>query len=106
MTDTDMEEEFGEMDLTPDRGGEGNKMNQNKTIEVYSLLHYASSCGDEEIFLKVINECRCLPDILLESSGDKWSNKTCETPLHFAVDSNNIEIVRILIDKIREIVAD
>ena len=54
MTDTDMEEEFGEMNETPNRGGEGGKMNQNKTIEVYSLLHYASSCGDEEIFKIVL----------------------------------------------------
>ena len=106
MTDTDMEEEFDLMNDTQDRGGEGSRANQNKTIEVYSLLHYASSCGDDRIFTFVLAECRCLPDILLESSGEKWSNKTCETPLHFAVNSNSIEIVRILIDKIREIVSD
>ena len=54
MTDTDMEEEFGDMSETPNRGGEGGKSFQNKTIEVYSLLHYASSCGDVEIFKFVL----------------------------------------------------
>ena len=33
-------------------------------------------------------------------------NKTNETPLHFAVSCNNYDIARILIDKIKEIIAD
>ena len=68
-------------------------------IEVYSLLHYASSCGDLEIFGIVLDQCKNLDESLLDAK-----NKTNETPLHFAVSCNNYEVARILIDKIKEII--
>jgi ankyrin repeat protein len=55
--------------------------------KVYTLLHYASSCGDEEIFRVVLDQCKNLSAILLD---DRANNDTNETPLHFAVSCNNI----------------
>ena len=65
------------------------------------MLHYASSCGDDEIFKFVLENCKNLEEMLLPEQDLK--NETNETPLHFAVSCNNIEIVRTLIEKMREI---
>ena len=79
-------------------------LDQNDSVKkVYTLLHYASSCGDEEIFRLVLDQCKNLPAILLD---DRANNDTNETPLHFAVSCNNMEIVKILVTKIRDIVCE
>ena len=65
---------------------------------MYSLLHYASSCGDIDIFSFVLDQCERLEETLLVANND-----TDETPLHFAVSCNNIDIARILIEKMKEI---
>lgn len=76
----------------------GNTQSYKGSLQVYSLLHYASSGSDLEIFYFVLEQCKQLPEILLNAK-----NNTSESPLHFAVSANQIEIVRTLIDKIREI---
>ena len=55
----------------------------------YSLLHYASACGDFEIFCMVMRECTQLEHTLF---SDKH-NQNKEVPLHWAVQRGNIEIV-------------
>ena len=69
---------------------------------MYTLLHYASSCNNEEIFDFILSQCKNLEDVLL---NDNPKNPTCETPLHFAVSSNNLEICKLLVEEIRKIVA-
>lgn len=101
MTDSDMldfDASIGSSRSNAGRTG-GNKTGPNSE-EVYSLLHYASSCGDVEIFLHVLSQCKQLDKLLLTQSQNNLTN---ETPLHFAVSSNNLEIVNCLLDKIREI---
>ena len=68
------------------------------SFKVYSLLHYACSCGEEEIFNFVLEQCKKLPEVLYNVD-----NSTNESPLHFAVSSNSVLIATILIEKIREI---
>ena len=82
-------------------GAGGTTLNSNGSINVYSLLHYASSCSDLEIFTFVLDQCTNLEEMLLPEQDR--INVTNETPLHFAVSCNNIEIVRVLVDKMREI---
>jgi len=65
---------------------------------VYTLLHYASSCGDEAIFILVLEQCKNLTESVYDTN-----NPTQETPLHFAVSRNNIEIVSHLIKTVRDI---
>ena len=52
-----------------------------------------------EIFYFVLKQCKKLPEILLNAK-----NFTGETPLHFAVSSNNVDIARMLIEKIQDII--
>ena len=64
---------------------------------VYSLLHYASASGDYDIFDFVLKNCKDLQHSLFDTDG----NVTGETPLHFAVSKNNLEIAAVLIHEMR-----
>lgn len=66
----------------------------------YSLLHFACSTGDLDIFAFVHEKCVDLRSVF-EGAEE---NSTVETPLHFAVARNNIEIAKVLIEDMREIV--
>ncbi len=69
---------------------------ENENKKVYSLLHYASSCGDVRVFEYVWKHCKNVRGIL-----NDCHNETQETPLHFAVCSNNLAIVKLLIKEMR-----
>ena len=91
MTDTMIEsmlgnsfEGYGDSNIM----GDAIKINKNKNV--YSLLHYACSCGDLAVFQYVWDRCAKIKGRILFESGN---NDTEETPLHFAVSSNNYVIV-------------
>ena len=63
------------------------------------MLHFACSTGDLDIFAFVHERCVDLRSVF---EGVE-ENSTLETPLHFAVSRNNIEIAKVLIEDIREI---
>lgn len=65
----------------------------------YSLLHYAASGGDVAVFQFILDRCLNLDQQLF----DNQSNRTKETPLHWAVSCCNKEIVHIIVFKMREI---
>ena len=69
--------------------------------KVYTLLHYACSCGDFDIFDFVFKQCTRLSYSLENIYHDR--NLTSESPLHFAVSKNNIEIVTELVKELRRI---
>eukprot|EP00347_Sterkiella_histriomuscorum_P015824 403355547 len=58
----------------------------------YTLLHYACSCGNFDIFEYILQQIQNLGSVLFESE-----NPTKETPLHWAVLKNNYRIVQQLI---------
>ena len=82
-------------DCSIDNFNGGPEMETNSPGQ-YSLLHYACSAGDPDIFLFIRSKCHFLYQSLTETS----SNQTNETPLHWAVSCNNIEIVGQLIQDI------
>jgi len=102
MTDSDMLDFDASIGSSPS-GGRGGAFKSASSEEVYTLLHYASSCGNVEIFLHVLSSCKQLDKLLLTQSQN---NVTNETPLHFAVSSNNLEIVNCLLEKIRDILVN
>jgi hypothetical protein len=55
----------------------------------YTLFHYACSAGDPEVFAFIRDKCTDLPNFLFDVSA----NKTQETPLHWAVSTNQFTIV-------------
>jgi len=63
----------------------------------YSLLHYACSAGDPDIFIFIKDKCKDLQNFLFDCSA----NKTQETPLHWAVATNQIEIAKMLIEEMQ-----
>ena len=56
----------------------------------YTLLHFACSIGDWDIFNFIHSKCINLHALFSEVVREE--NSTLETPLHFAVSRNNIEI--------------
>ena len=72
---------------------------KRRKLGEYSLLHFACSTGDLDIFYFVHDKCLDLRSVF---EGEE-ENSTRETPLHFAVSRNNIEIAKVLIEDIREI---
>ena len=64
-------------------------------LKQYTLLHYACSGGDIDIFNFVFDQCKDLKDVLTNNS----ENRTGETPLHWAVACNNFDIVKSLVAK-------
>ena len=74
-----------------------NKPRKKKNEGEFSLLHYASSCGDPDIFLFVRNKCTDLMNFLF----DVDSNSMNETPLHWAVNMNDLQIAKFLIEDMR-----
>ena len=70
----------------------------------YTLLHFACSVGDLDIFEFVHEKCQDLKSVF-DGDDDPGTlqNSTKENPLHFAVSRNNIEIAKVLIEDIRQI---
>ena len=67
----------------------------------YTLMHFACSVGDLDIFEFVHSKCEELHS-LFEKDDEQNTNSTKENPLHFAVSRNNIEIASVLIDEIKQ----
>lgn len=65
----------------------------------YTLFHYACSAGDPEIFTFVRDKCTDLQNFLF----DKDCNRTQETPLHWAVNTNQIIITKMLIEDMKNL---
>lgn len=63
----------------------------------YNLLHFAASGGDLAIFQFILDQCQILDQELF----DNQSNRTKETPLHWAVSCCHKEIVQIIVKKMR-----
>jgi len=63
-------------------------------LKQYTLLHYACSGGDFDIFDFVLLQCIDKKDVLTNSE-----NATDETPLHWAVACNKFDIVKSLINE-------
>lgn len=63
----------------------------------YTLFHYACSAGDPEIFTYVRDKCSDLMNFLFDTN----CNQTKETPLHWAVSSNQTEITKMLIEDMK-----
>ncbi|CDW75543.1 serine threonine-protein phosphatase 6 regulatory ankyrin repeat subunit a-like [Stylonychia lemnae] len=65
----------------------------------YTLLHFACSCGNYDIFEFILSQVQNLAQLLFE-----YDNHTKETPLHWAVLKNNYRIVQQLIVEYQSIV--
>ena len=65
----------------------------------YTLLHFASSAGNFDIFEYILGQMQNLGSVLFESD-----NHTKETPLHWAVMKNNYRVVQQLIVEYQSLV--
>jgi ankyrin repeat protein len=63
----------------------------------FTLLHYACSCGDKEIFEFVYNLCTDLENFLFAQN----TNEEKEVPLHWAVQRGQLEITKVLVERMQ-----
>ena len=67
----------------------------------YSLLHYACSCGNFEIFEFLVHNVSNLTNNLIDRE-----NPTFETPLHWAAQKNHYKICEAIVAELRALVRE